>query len=276
MISITKQSLRSYKKKVDDFDPIADPEYIVYLNRILYSIIESNGHATCNMLIDQTHKENPGIKKFCDENTFSSRPGKDKGYLGKYIEFWLFKTPTNSRPETDLLYGDLKTTNFKRVNCSKNAYNAKERLTLTNVGDPNGKDIIAYMSQSNIKSICDTKYYNKIKSGVIVVLEHNNNTSKDVKDQRIIAIVRYDLDEIFKTNNDIASVFQDDFDKIKKCIVERNVSQRGQQYLHIHPHGCKGSKTRAFGFTSRFLTWLVSHTLEKPIMKKGRTEYIEL
>ena len=66
-----------------------------------------------------------------------------------------------------------------------------------------------------------------------------------------------------------------DFIKIKTGVLEKNVSQSGQKYLHIHPHGCKDGLTRAFGFTNKFLTRLVSIYLNVPIIVKGRSEYIE-
>ena len=63
--------------------------------------------------------------------------------------------------------------------------------------------------------------------------------------------------------------------KIKNCILEKNVTQAGQNYLHIHKHGCKDGLTRAFGFTNKFLTKLVSIYLDVPLKSKGRSEYIE-
>jgi hypothetical protein len=42
------------------------------------------------------------------------------------------------------------------------------------------------------------------------------------------------LNDIFANHTDVAVIFKSDFEKIKKCIIEKNVSQCGQQYLHIH------------------------------------------
>jgi hypothetical protein len=85
----------------------------------------------------------------------------------------------------------------------------------------------------------------------------------------------YDLDELFGKHLEVAEVFQEDYIKIKTCVLEKNVSQSGQKYLHIHPHGCKHGVTRAFGFTNKFLTKLVSIYLNVPLITKGRSDYID-
>jgi hypothetical protein len=85
----------------------------------------------------------------------------------------------------------------------------------------------------------------------------------------------YYWNEICETANNSVLIEVSDFDKIKKCIVEKNVTQSGQKYLHIHKHGCKDGVTRAFGFTNKFLTKIVSLFLDVPIITKGRSEYIE-
>ena len=54
-----------------------------------------------------------------------------------------------------------------------------------------------------------------------------------------------------------------DYSNIRERIENQTVSQKGQKYLHIHPHGSKGSHTRALGFTNKFLTILVAHQLAK-------------
>ena len=90
-----------------------------------------------------------------------------------------------------------------------------------------------------------------------------------------MGIVFYNLNDIFANHTDVAAIFQNDYEKIKKCIIEKNVSQCGQQYLHIHKHGCKDGVTRAFGFTNKFLTKLVSICLKLPLIVKGRSEYIK-
>jgi hypothetical protein len=182
----------------------------------------------------------------------------------------------NSSSCSDTPYGDIKATHFKPYKSNHKAFNAKERLTLTNFGDPNKEKNIALISDKN--SLQETKFYDKIRSGIILVFQHDEevyDTIESFYNQKIIAIVHYDLNEIFEQYADVRNVFQADFDKIKKCIVEKKVTQSGQKYLHIHKHGCKNSATRAFGFTNKFLTKLVSIKINVPITSRGRSEYIE-
>ena len=84
-----------------------------------------------------------------------------------------------------------------------------------------------------------------------------------------------EFEKICKSNKEIINVMNADFANIQHRINTHTVSQRGQKYLHIHPHGSKGSKTRAFGFTNKFVTKLVSIQTEKPLTTKGNSFYID-
>ena len=255
--------------------------YINKLNEIIQNLKNIHGYASLQLLIDAVHSMCPELKQYCDENKdkFHITSVTDKGLVGKIIEFYLFGNLPNSKSCPDTPYGDIKTTHFKECTKSKSnlkAFNAKERLTLTNFGDPSKEENIALISDKN--SMKETKFYEKIKTGIILVLQHDKevyDTVASVYNKKLIAIVLYNLDDIFEKHDDVANTFQHDFDKIKKCIVEKNVSQCGQQYLHIHKHGCKNGVTRAFGFTGKFLTKLVSLYTNLPIITKGRSEYIE-
>lgn len=252
--------------------------YINRLNNIISQLIKTSGSAGLSPLINTVHYICPELKQFCDENRekFKITSVKDKGLIGKIIEFELFGNLPNNDSCPDTPYGDIKTTHFKSYKSNGKAFNAKERLTLTNFGDPNKEQNIALVSYKN--SIKETKFYEKIKNGIILVLQHDDtiyDTIDSIYNKKIIAIIRYDLDDIFEKHPDIKEVFQEDFEKIKNCIIEKNVTQSGQKYLHIHKHGCKDGLTRAFGFTNKFLTKLVSIYLHVPIITKGRSEYIE-
>ena len=175
-------------------------------------------------------------------------------------------------------YGDIKTTHFKNIGKdTPNTFNAKERLTLTNFGDPSKQTNIDLIE--NKISFQETKFYEKINKGIILIFQHDSSINFENIDnyysKKIMGIVYYNLNEIFEKHTDVACIFKSDFEKIKKCIVEKNVSQCGQQYLHIHKHGCKDGVTRAFGFTNKFLTKLVSICLKLPLIKKGRSDYIK-
>jgi len=60
------------------------------------------------------------------------------------------------------------------------------------------------------------------------------------------------------------NIINEDYKFIRECILKKNVSQKGQKYLHIHPHGAgHGSGNRAFGYTSKFITQVVGYYLSK-------------
>jgi hypothetical protein len=254
--------------------------YIMILNNIIKSIIKTNGSCSLKTLIKTMQYVSPELEQFCktNEDKFKVSSIRDKGLVGKIVEFYLFGNLPNNVSSPDMDYGDIKTTHFKNIGKEgSKTFNAKERLTLTNFGDPS--------KQANIDTIADkktlqeTKFYDKINRGIILIFQHEATTTYETIDsyynKKILGIVLYSLDEIFVDHPEIAETFQEDFIKIKTCILEKNVSQCGQKYLHIHPHGCKDGATRAFGFTNKFLTKLVSIKLNVPLITKGKSDYIE-
>ena len=253
--------------------------YINILNNIIKEIIKTHGSCSLKTLITTVHTACPELEEFCENNEgkFNITSIKDKGLIGKIVEFKLFGNLPNSDSCPDMDYGDIKTTHFKNLgkdNCK--AFNAKERLTLTNFGDPSKQTNIDTIADKN--TLQETKFYDKIKRGIILIFQHETidyDTISSYYNKKIIGIVFYNLDDVFAKHTDVADTFQEDFIKIKTCILEKNVSQSGQKYLHIHPHGCKDGATRAFGFTNKFLTKLVSLYLNVPLISKGRSEYIE-
>ena len=258
------------------------------LNEIIKNIISSIGFATLEILITEVHLYCPELKCFCDENKDNLKitSANDKGAIGKLVEFYLFGNLPNNNHSPDMCYGDIKTTHFKMINNKNNnlLFNAKERLTITNFGDPNNETNIEFIKTKN--NIMETKYYDKIKIGILFVLQYEKidknknrepqkyNTIESLYQKKILGIIHYDLDYIFEINSKVSNIFQEDFDKIKKCILENKVSQKGQKYLHIHKHGTKNTLTRAFGFTNKFLTLLVSIYLNLPLITKGRSDFI--
>ena len=253
--------------------------YINILNDIIKEIMKIFGVCSLKTLIKTVHTICPELESFCNLNkhNFNITSVKDKGLIGKIVEFYLFGNLPNNKSCPDMDYGDIKTTHFKNIGkIGDNMFNAKERLTLTNFGEPS--------KQTNIDTIADkqfiqeTKYYEKIRKGIIIIFQHDDvvyDTIEKYYDKKIIGIIFYNLDDVFVNYPNIEKIFQDDFIKIKTCILENNVSQCGQQYLHIHKHGCKFGLTRAFGFTNKFLTNLVSIYLKLSLIVKGRSEYIK-
>lgn len=212
------------------------------------------------------------LKEFYELNRekFKSKCKNDKGILGKIVEFEVFGNLPNSNSAPDLSYADIKVTHFKKL--KELGYNAKERLTLTNIGDPNNEDIIKMFTEK--LTIQETKYYQKIKRGIIIVAAHdeeNYDTIENCYNKKILCIVLYDLDEL---PDEYKMILSDDYNKIRDCIINKCVSQKGQQYLHIHKHGSKNSNTRAFGFTNKFLTKLVSFYLKVPLNSTSKSSYI--
>ena len=87
------------------------------------------------------------------------------------------------------------------------------------------------------------------------------------------SILLYDLDELPEEDK---LILNDDYNKIRDCIINKCVSQKGQKYLHVHKHGGKNSNTRAFGFTNKFLTKIVSFYLKIPLQSTSNSSYLIL
>jgi hypothetical protein len=203
------------------------------------------------IFIQHAHLVCPDIANYCKDNAdkFTELKLKDKGGIGKKIEFYVFGNLPNSNSMPDSTFGDIKTTHIKKC---RGGWNAKERVTLTNCGSTNNYDTLQHIVDSDLK---ESRLYPKIRNGIMVVLH------KDM----IHHLFRYDIEEM-----DYLAI-DSDYKKIQESIVNKAVSQKGQQFLHIHPHGSKGSKTRALGFTNRFVTTLISHYCELPLRTIGKS-----
>lgn len=217
----------------------------------------------CNLesLIERAHQKDPNLKAYYEKNAskFTYKP-TDKGFTGKRIEFALFGRLPNNSSEADLgNEGDLKVTHVKQFR--NLGYNAKERLTLTNCGSTNDYSSLQHLLDTNC--LAETRLYKKIQKGVVVVLQHGTTD--------IIAIFQYDIETL---PDEIQTVLRDDYAKIQECIRMKAVTQAGQQFLHIHPHGSKGSKTRALGFTNKFLTRLIAHYTNRPLVIQGKSWFV--
>jgi len=175
----------------------------------------------------------------------------DKGGFGKKVECYIFGRLPNNDSAPDMALRDIKATVFKKL--KRGGFNAKERLTLTNCTD--------YEIVKTCAAIKDTKYYAKIRRGVLVVFA----------DECVRVIEAYDIEQL---PTPIQDILKEDYQKIRTCVMNDAISQKGQTYLHIHPHGCKGSNTRAFGFTPKLVTQLVGILTGRPMQSKGRSEYL--
>ena len=123
-------------------------KYISILNNKIKEIIAAQGSCSLKCLIDVIHGLCPELRDYCEANNdkFKVTTVKDKGLAGKIVEYKLFGNLPNSDSCPDLEYGDIKTTHFKNINAGAKAFNAKERLTLTNFGDPGKQENIDIIS----------------------------------------------------------------------------------------------------------------------------------
>lgn len=217
---------------------------------------------TFQTLIDFAYERKPDLKTFCETNAFPLRP-RDKGYTGKLVEFHLFGRLPNNDSAPDLgLDGDLKTTTIKQTRLG---WSAKERLTLTNCGSTANYETLQHLTEGSLST---NRLYPKLQRGLLVVFEQAPVDS--VYNKTIAAIVPYDLDKLPK---DIRTGIEADYAAIQERVRTQTVSQSGQKFLHIHPHGSKGSSTRALGFTNKFLTYLIANGLRVELKTKGRSTY---
>jgi hypothetical protein len=218
-------------------------------------------------LIAIAHELCPEIKMFCDSNILNANMGKrDKGITGKKVEFFIFGRLPNSDSHADTAFGDVKATHVQKFKTL--GYNAKERLTLTNCGSTGDYDTLQHIVDST--TLEKSTRYEKIQTGILCVLEYDENIISDM-DEIVRYLFRYDITEL---SNEIKTVLEEDYQKIRKCVQDKAVSQAGQTYLHICPHGAgHGSTTRAFAFTNKFVTTLIAHYEQMAIITKGRSLY---
>jgi len=219
-------------------------------------------------LINHAHELSPEIKSFCNSNQLTARMSKDKGLTGKKVEFYIFGRLPNNDSRADTTLGDIKATHIKSC---KTGFNAKERLTLTNCGSTADYDSFQHILDATTLSL--SPRYEKIQTGILCVLEHDKDHTNDM-DELVRFLFHYDIQEL---PTEIRSVLDEDYEKIRECVKNKAVSQKGQTYLHIHPHGAgHGSGTRAFGFTNKFVTTLISHYTGRPLVKTGASLYLTM
>ena len=221
-----------------------------------------------------------GLPTHADETTIKTLK-KDKGQLGKAIEYFMFGNKPNSTSEPDIkhLGIDIKSCAIKHLKTG--GKNAKERQCMTNCG--NTDDYATFQDIRDHEHFKDSKYYAKCRQFVLFVRDNDNTTLYKTYEQaslqRLVAVIMVDIESLPQEMQD---TIHEDWKKIRQRVLDHTVSQTGQQYLHIHTHGSKGDHTRALGFTAKFITTIIAHHLaqrnNKPIeevfVKKGISWYI--
>ena len=157
----------------------------------------------------------------------------DKGILGKFVEKFYFAINNNCNPipDLDILGVDIKATNFKKLK-KYNGYNAKERLTLTNVGTEDD-----YKTFSNIvnNNFVECKAFKKIKEGIIFIFEWNEKqwiTFDDLMDSKLLWVLHYDYNtfpEDFKEQ-----ILKDYADIQKKCKKKKFLKKDRNIYIFVN------------------------------------------
>ena len=199
---------------------------------------------------------------------------RDKGFVGKLIEYGFFgqKPNCDSSPDLGELNCDIKSCAFKLV--KKLGKNAKERQTITNVGNTKNYDSFQHILDNEIFENCS--YYAKSRQFLLFVRDDDKKKLKTVEElmnQPMLLIVLVQLDTL---PVEMKTMIDADYANIRQCVLEKRVSQKGQKYLHIHTHGAgHGSGNRAFGFTSAFITRVVALQLAELHQKKIEEILIE-
>ena len=179
------------------------------------------------------------------------------------MNFFLFGNLPNCDSKPDLSFGDIKTTHLKSL--KHGGYNAKERLTITNCGTT--ADYDSFNSIVTCEELNKSPYYTKIQKGLLCSFLHEggkSHTWEEIETRQVLTIFPYDIAAL---PTEMRDILQEDYEKIRTRVLEKTVSQKGQRYLHIHPHGCKGGNTRALGFTNHFVTRLIAHGIQKSVDK---------
>ena len=207
---------------------------------------------------------------------------KDKGFCGKNLEYGLFGQKPNSDSSPDLVHlgYDIKSCAFKTLKNS--GKNAKERQTITNCG--NTKNYESFKDIVDNINFSECPYYKKSKNFILFVRDDDKIKLKTVDqllNQSMLYIVLVDIEKI---PEEMRETIKADYARIRQCILEKKVSQKGQTYLHIHPHGAgHGSGNRALGFTSKFITQIIAlniaeiykKNIDEVLVKKGKSVAIK-
>jgi hypothetical protein len=246
-------------------------KYLEYLNKIIKNKSLREILQCARSICSGLPSEEELIK-----NLLSNKNKTDKGLTGKIIEYGLFgqKPNSDSSPDIIKLGYDIKTCAFKTL--KNGGKNAKERQTLTNCGNTTNYETFNNISINEYFSECD--YYKKCRSFILIVRNDDKikfKTLDESLDQTMLCIMCFNIENL---STEICEIINNDYTMIRQTIYEKKVSQKGQKFLHIHPHGAgHGSGNRALGYTANFITLIVALNIaeihkiniEDILIKKG-------
>jgi hypothetical protein len=262
--------VEEYKPKINKIN-ISD---IISNENLLYDYIQKLNHytktKTIREILNFARSICHGLPSEEELNPLqkSDKCIKDKGLFGKIIEYGLFGQKPNSDSTPDLikLGYDIKSCAFKNVH-DNTGKNAKERQTLTNCG--NTKNYDSFKNICDNENFADCKYFQKSSKFILFVRNDDKvmlKTYDQLLNQSILLIIYFNINKI---PIEMTEIINADYENIRQSIFEKRVSQKGQTYLHIHPHGMgHGSETRALGYTSKFITQVVALQLSEIYKKK--------
>lgn len=277
VISQNNNILLTNVLKRDDLDI-----YIREINSIL-----GEGKLTIRQIIDEAGTR--GLKKYWKNlktiddvfRVFGTNRTRDKGLCGKILEYALFGNMPNSDPNPDLDdNGDIKTNKWGKLKKS-GGYRATERIKIGTAGNTDNWSSFDHILNSS--NITELKKYDKMSCGVIPLIERVKNSCSTLEgalNLRILYVAKYDLGK-----SSYIDALNEDLENIKEKLRNKEASQRGQKYLHLHTQGAGRGKNggRALGYTPKFVTMLVAESIARDkkisidsvLIANGRSLYID-
>jgi hypothetical protein len=277
VISQNNNILLTNVLKRDDLDI-----YIREINSIL-----GEGKLTIRQLIDEAGTR--GLKKYWKNlktiddvfRVFGTNRTRDKGLCGKILEYALFGNMPNSDPNPDLDdNGDIKTNKWGKLKKS-GGYRATERIKIGTAGNTDNWSSFDHILNSS--NITELKKYDKMSCGVIPLIERVKNSCSTLEgalNLRILYVAKYDLGK-----SSYIDALNEDLENIKEKLRNKEASQRGQKYLHLHTQGAGRGKNggRALGYKEKFVTMLVAESIARDkkisidsvLIANGRSLYID-
>lgn len=227
--------------------------YIAFLNTLVGK--------TFDEVCSEAREKVPELAN-CELLEFNAR---DKGKLGKLVENNLFGQKPNCDQNPDLKeLGDIKTTRFKKFKYGAK-FNAKERLTITNIG--NDLDYESYNNIKNSSTLEDSNLFKKLNKFLLFGFT-NDQVPK------FLGCVYYKYDDM---SSEDKLQFEADFLDIQNKINSKLLSQKGQQNLHVHKHGTKKNPhNRAVGLKNKIVTKIFAKGMNYEYNVAGRSIYFNL